>query len=108
MPTQPSIPPGLTLQRTLSGHTDVVLSVAWSPDGRLLASSSLDDTIRLWEAATGAHLHTLEGHTSSVFSVAWSPDAHLLASGCLVDTIHLWETATGKLLHTLKGHTNGI
>jgi WD40 repeat protein len=57
-----------------------VNSVAFSPDGRLLASGSWDNTIRLWDAASGALLRTLEGHTNTVLSVAFSPDGRLLAS----------------------------
>ena len=59
---------------TLEGHTDLVNSVAFSPDGNNLASGSWDRRIRLWDAATGKLLQTLEGHTAYVSSVAFSPD----------------------------------
>jgi hypothetical protein len=74
-----------------------VLSVAFSPDGRALASASWDNTIRLWDAASGALRRTLEGHTNTVLSVAFSPDGRLLASGSEDNTIRLWDAASGQL-----------
>ena len=89
---------------TLTGHTDDVDSVAFSPDGKTFASGSSDYTIQLWNVATGDPLKTLTGHRNSVYSVAFSPDGNTLASGSRDNTIRLWNVATGDPLKTLTGH----
>jgi WD40 repeat protein len=91
----------------LSGNVSVY-SVAFSPDGRLLASGDWDKTIKLWDVATGSLVRTLKGHTGGVNSVAFSPDGRLLASGSGDGTIKLWDVATGSLVRTLSGHTNNV
>ena len=90
--------------RTLKGHTSMVVSVAFSPDGKILASGSWDKSIKLWDVATGKNTATLKGHTGWVNSVAFSPDGKTLASGGFDDNIQLWDVASGKNIATLKGH----
>jgi WD40 repeat protein len=92
----------------LHGHTHTVTSVAFSPDGKILASGSWDDTIRLWDVATRQSLGApLTGHTTNdVTSVAFSPDGTILASGSQDKTIILWDVATRQSLGApLTGHT---
>ena len=73
----------------------MVRSVAFSPDGKQVVSGSNDETVRLWDAATGAALQTLEGHTDAVNSVAFSPDGKQVVSGSWDKTVRLWDVATG-------------
>ena len=90
--------------KTLTGHTEGVNSVSFSPDGHVLASSSGAE-IRLWDVATGSHLKTLSDRAAD--NVLFSPDGHVLASSSGED-IRLWHVATGSHLKTLTGHTHGV
>ncbi|MEH1935981.1 MAG: serine/threonine-protein kinase [Nostoc sp.] len=96
------------LPKPLKGHSSDVNSVAFSPDGKTLASGSDDKTIKLWNLASGQEIHTLEGNSDWIWTVAFSPDSKTLASGSADKTIKLWNLETGKLIRTLEGHSDGV
>ncbi|RKU06341.1 hypothetical protein C6503_25950 [Candidatus Poribacteria bacterium] len=119
------------LIKTLTGHTSVVNSVVFSPDGNTIASgsghwmgyegkASAGEEVRLWNANTGELIKTLTGHKDVVSSVAFSPDGNLIVSGDWYDwnghlssgtwsgEIRVWDAHTGEHLKTLKGHTGGV
>jgi small GTP-binding protein len=98
--------PGLTLRRILRGHTDAITRIAWSPDGRLLASPSDDKTTRIWDVARGECVAVLKAHKGEVCSVTWSPDGSRLASGSSDETIRIWNTETWENLTMLRGHNS--
>ncbi|MBW4619092.1 MAG: NACHT domain-containing protein [Cyanosarcina radialis HA8281-LM2] len=86
---------------TLHGHTNLVLSVAWSPNGQFLASGSADRTIRIWNLNTGSCDCILPEHQNWVWSIAWSADGQFLASGSADRTVKLWQPHSGNCIATL-------
>jgi WD40 repeat protein len=97
----------LELASALKGHTDLVECIAFSTDGNILASGSLDGTIRTWSVATGTNLRQI--HTGNGSCVAFSPNGKMLASlwwsgPDTIDTIKLWDAATGEHVMTFSGH----
>jgi WD40 repeat protein len=89
-------------------HSRYVLSVAFSPDGKTVASGSMDTTSKLWNVATGRQLSYLLGHSGDVTSVVFSPDGRTVASASADKTIYIWELATGRSLLTLTGHLSRV
>ena len=95
------------MRLTLAGHSQYISSVAFSPDGKQLASGSNDKTVKLWNPFTGALKHILGPHGKAINSVAFSPDGQLLASAFRMH-INVWDTATGSLQRTIEGHSDNI
>src|SRR6266699_5295047 len=89
---------------TYQGHSDYVSAVAWSPDGKRIASGSGDHTVKVWDATDGSHVYIYRGHSADVSTLAWSPDGKYIVSAGLDNIVQVWEADSGKLIYTYRGH----
>jgi serine/threonine protein kinase len=117
-PTHPSQTPEVTVTSsidtapgnifTYTAHQARVSAVAWSPDGKRIASASDDQRVLICDAQKGKTLLSYRGHSAPVLALAWSPDGRYLASGSADKTVQIWDTATGKTISIFKGHAQQV
>ncbi len=103
--SETNYPKGFILKHTFRGHIYNVNRIAWSQDGKMLASPSNDKTIRLWDTESGKLIHTLNKQSDSINAVSWSPNSNILASCSDDNTIKIWDARKGESIKVLEKHT---
>ena len=94
--------------KTLSGHTNLINSLAIAPASDLLVSGSYDNTVNVWQISTGKLVRSLKGHTDKIWGVAISPNGKYIVSASRDKSLKIWDGKTGELLKTLSGHLSGV
>jgi WD40 repeat protein len=89
-------------------HFYFVNAVAWSPDGKKIASASADTNVQVWNVANGSNILTYRGHTNKVNAVAWSPNGKHIASAGDDRTVQIWDATTAEIIFTYQGHTKEV
>jgi WD40 repeat protein len=97
----------VSLLQTFSGHSNWLYGLSFSPDGKMIATGSLDRTVKLWNTESGL-LATLVGHNEGIYDLSFSPDSQIIASASLDKTVKLWKSRDGSLLKTISGHNEGV
>ncbi|KAJ2114283.1 hypothetical protein GGH17_006271, partial [Coemansia sp. RSA 788] len=92
----------------MTGHQKVVNHVSFSPDGRLIASASFDNSVKLWDGHTGKFIASLRGHVAAVYQVCWSSDSRMMLSASKDSTLKIWDLRTKKLKLELPGHADEV
>jgi len=109
IPLTPPLAPLGAILSTHNSHFDNVTAVAWSPNGKYIASASYDQTVQVWDVTTGRNIITYGGHYPlGVYTVAWAPDGKRLASGSWDKTVQVWDASTGSTLVTYRGHSSWV
>jgi eukaryotic-like serine/threonine-protein kinase len=107
MQSTPSTEQGKTIY-VYSGHSGLVWSVAWSPNGKYIASASADKTVQVWGANNGTHHYTYTGHTDTVYGLAWAPDSQRIASSSYDGTVQVWNALNGYYPFSYTEHTSWV
>lgn len=93
--------------RRFVGHTDKVLRISFSPDGKTIVSASYDGTIKLWNSADGTLINTILGHSAGPGDVKFSPDGQMIASSGVNSKVKIWKL-DGTLIKTFTGHHEAV